>query len=208
MIRFYGQRLIRLSQLQISPVKVEDTLQEVVLVQLNRDDEMGLNIHELGNPAHNETEDRSSNLDQHFRADIQVSQFMVIQQLPKSSGPSEFSKQLFEQEVNCLSYNKCLGLLRENFGLLHRIQTEIVPFCPIILKDYGTKEAICQRQNPKLYLQLSADVMTVSVSLDSQSQRPDTQIMQHNMYFLSTACKTTNSADCIRLGQCSYCRCH
>ena len=73
-----------------------NTFKEVVLVQLNRDDEMGLNIHELGNPAHNETEDRSSNLDQHFRADIQVSQFMVIQQLSKSSGPSEFSKQLFE----------------------------------------------------------------------------------------------------------------
>ena len=83
MVRFY-----RLSQLLISPVNVEDTLQEVVLVQLNRDDEMGLNIHELGNPAHNETEDRSSNLDQHFRAGIQVSRFMVIQQLSKSSGPS------------------------------------------------------------------------------------------------------------------------
>ena len=79
-------RLFRLSQLPISPVNVEDTLQEVVLVQLNRDDEMGLNIHELGNPAHNETEDHSSNLDQNFRADIQVSRFMVIQQL--SSGPS------------------------------------------------------------------------------------------------------------------------
>ena len=65
-----------------------NTFKEVVLVQLNRDDEMGLNIHELGNPAHNETEDRSSNLDQHFRADIQVSRFMVIQQLSKSSGPS------------------------------------------------------------------------------------------------------------------------
>ena len=63
-------------------------LKEVVLVQLNRDDEMGLNIHELGNPAHNETEDRSSNLDQHFRAGIQVSRLMVIQQLSKSSGPS------------------------------------------------------------------------------------------------------------------------
>ena len=88
MVRFYGQRFYRLSQLLISPVNVEDTLQEVVPVQLNRDDEMGLNIHELGNPAHNETEDRSSNLDQHFRAGIQVSRFMVIQQLSKSSGPS------------------------------------------------------------------------------------------------------------------------
>ena len=88
MIRFYGQRLIRLSQLPISPVKVEDTLQEVVLVQLNRDVEMGLNIHELGNPAHNETEDHSSNLDQNFRAGIQVLRFMVVQQLSKSSGPS------------------------------------------------------------------------------------------------------------------------
>ena len=69
-------------------MNVEDTLQEVVLVQLNRDDEMGLNIHELGNPAHNETENHSGNLDQHFRAGIQVSRFMVIQQLSKSSGPS------------------------------------------------------------------------------------------------------------------------
>ena len=77
-------------------MNVEDTLQEVVLVQLNRDDEMGLNIHELGNPAHNETEERSSNLDQHFLADIQVSLFMVIQQLSKSSTLSEFSKQLLE----------------------------------------------------------------------------------------------------------------
>ena len=51
-------------------MSVEDSLLEVVLVQLNRDDEMGLNIHELGNPAHNETEDRRSNLDQHFRAGI------------------------------------------------------------------------------------------------------------------------------------------
>ena len=98
MIRFYGQTFFfRLIRHQISPVNVEDTLQEVVLVQLNRDDEMGLNIHELGNPAHNETEDRSSNLDQHFRAGIQVSRFMVIQQLSFIKWTlSEFSKQLLE----------------------------------------------------------------------------------------------------------------